>query len=189
MRRLAEAETFGTTERIGRLQIVRAVDASVARGPLHIFLAEARLIDGVADFEGGALDTAATLLTVREAKESISTLVTRAALDVSQATACSVVQIALQVISGDTQRFAVTRFAAEILVESIRIGFALVTPLADHVRCADTSARFLLTQQFRRTIAWLTIGETEIARATRIALSTDDVRLALALTAERIAFE
>lgn len=189
MRRLAEAETFGATFWIGHLQIVCAVDACVARGTVYIFLAVARLIDWIANFVCCAFNAASALLTMRERKESMSTFIARTTFDVAQAITRSIIQVTLQIITDNAQWVAITRFTTEVLIESVRIGFALLTFFADYVRCTDASTCLFLTQRFRWAIAWFAIGEAKVSGTTSVTLASDDVRFALALTAKWIAFE
>lgn len=126
---------------------------------------------------------------MREGKETMTTLIAGPAFNIAQTTARSVIQVALQVVADDAQRIAITCFTTEVLIETVGIGLALIAFLADDVRCTNASARLFLAQRFRWTIAWFAIGEAKIACAAGVTLSTDDVRFALALAAEGIAFE
>lgn len=156
---------------------------------MHVFLAETGLVGWVTDFKSRALDAASALLAMRECKEPMTTFIARSAFNVAQAIARSVIQVALQIVADHAEWITITGFTTEVLIEAVGVGLTLIAFLADDMRCTDASARLFLAQRFRWAVAWFAVGEAEIAGATGVTLSPDDVRLALTLAAKGITFE
>lgn len=126
---------------------------------------------------------------MREIEETILAAITIASLDVWPTSAGAVIQVALQITVLNTHCVAVTQLTAGDLIETESVWLTFVTFVAGDVRWTNASARLLFTQGCRWAVTLLTIGEAVVAGAARLTATSDNIRLALALTTEWIALE
>lgn len=126
---------------------------------------------------------------MREIEETILAAITIASLDVWPTSAGAVIQVALQITVLNTHCVAVTQLTASDLIETESVWLTFVTFVAGDVRWTNASARLLFTQGCRWAVTLLTIGEAVVAGAARLTATSDNIRLALALTTEWIALE
>lgn len=101
----------------------------------------------------------------------------------------AIVQIALKIAMFNTQWITITQLATDDLIKTKCVRFAFVALFTRNMIGTNARSRFLFTQCRRWTITFATIWKTVVTCTTCLASTSNNIRFALTLATEWIAFK